>query len=112
MPYLAESHFLLSRLLQLVFLEKQRLYGRDSCAGCLSGCPLRIDTCGRKEGGGWAEREATMRCRLNTVLPRPRGAPPSDPKLDRRNQTFTRSSPAVRWQLSWKRLDPRQGSPL
>lgn len=27
MLYLAESNFLLSRLLQFVFLEKQRLYG-------------------------------------------------------------------------------------
>lgn len=63
MLYLTESNFLLSRLLQFVFLEKQRLRGRDSCAGCLSGCPLRIDTCGRKEGGGWAERS------YNVVLP-------------------------------------------
>ena len=36
---------------------------------------------GRREEGR-AEREATVRCRLNTVLPRPWGAPPSDPKLD------------------------------
>ena len=52
MLYLAESNFLLSRLLQFVFLEKQRLYSRDACVGCLSGCPLRIDTCRREERGG------------------------------------------------------------